>query len=246
MANKMEADQDKPLVYILMGPTASGKTAAAIHLVQHDPFDIISVDSALIYRDMNIGTAKPSAEELKIAPHRLIDIRDPAESYSVAEFQDDVLQEINNVIASGKIPLLVGGTMMYFRVLRTGLSDLPASDVSVRDEISREAEKQGWPFMHAVLKNVDPDSGQRIHPNDSQRIQRALSVYHTTGQTISALYQQMKKRTLPFRFITIALMPSDRQWLHQRIEKRFLAMLSSGFEEEESIRINELGIDDLS
>ena len=222
---------DRPIV-CLMGPTASGKTQLAVSLVQHFPFEIISVDSAMVYREMDIGTAKPSPDILKIAPHRLIDIRDPSEPYSAAQFRDDALREINDIFLHGKIPLLVGGTMMYFRALQQGLSDLPSADPAIRARLNAEGEQKGWPVLHERLAGVDPLAAQRIHPHDSQRIQRALEVYELTGKNLSAW--QEENRTLPdhFKIINLGIAPLDRAVLHERIALRFKNMLDEGFLEE--------------
>jgi tRNA dimethylallyltransferase len=175
---------EKALIVCLMGPTASGKTQLAVDLVQHFPFEIISVDSAMVYRGMDIGTAKPAADILKIAPHRLIDIRDPAEPYSVAQFQADVVHEIDDIVSHGKIPLLVGGTMLYFSALQKGLSELPSANPAVREKLTREAQEFGWGVLHERLAAVDVEAAKRIHPHDAQRIQRALEVYELTGHLI--------------------------------------------------------------
>lgn len=220
----------KPTVICLMGPTASGKTGLACELVQALPLEIVSVDSAMIYRDMNIGTAKPDAETLARAPHRLIDIRDPLEPYSAADFCHDVHREIKEIIANGNRPLLVGGTMLYYRALQQGLSALPAADAEVRNAISQEADALGWQAMHDKLKAVDPESAERIHPNDPQRLQRALEVYRVTGKPLSDLRGMQEEP--PFDFINLALMPEDRALLHKQIERRFDQMLSQGFIDE--------------
>ncbi|WP_428606304.1 tRNA (adenosine(37)-N6)-dimethylallyltransferase MiaA [Sedimenticola sp.] len=215
-----------------MGPTASGKTALAIELVQHLPCDIISVDSALVYRGMDIGTAKPDAAELSQAPHRLIDICDPSEAYSAARFRQDALSEMADISAKGRIPLLVGGTMLYFRALEFGLSPLPEADPEIRAELEREAADLGWETMHRQLESVDPEAAARIHPNDPQRIQRALEVYRLTGQPLSRLHGQEEQDALPYHLVRLARAPSDRAVLHQRIADRFYKMLELGFEEE--------------
>lgn len=215
------------LIFCLMGPTASGKTALACELVSQFPMEIISVDSAMIYRDMNIGTAKPDHETLLHAPHHLIDILDPTESYSAARFCEDVArlsQEINN---RGNIPLLVGGTMMYFRALQQGLSLLPEADETIRAALLEQAETHGWPYMHQWLARIDAPTAARLHPNDTQRIQRALEVYQLTSKPLSA-FLDGEKETPRYQFVNFILMPEDRQWLHQRIESRFLQMLADG------------------
>jgi len=221
-----------PAAIFLMGPTASGKTDLAIQLVQHLPCEIISVDSALVYRGMDIGTAKPDADELRLAPHRLIDICDPSEAYSAARFREDALVAMHEITAVGKIPVLVGGTMLYFRALEHGLSRLPESDKAVRLELQREAEEQGWDAMHKQLAAVDPVAAQRIHPNDPQRIVRSLEVYRISGRSMSDLQAEDQGEKLPYDVVKLARAPTDRSVLHQRIELRFKKMLESGFEEE--------------
>lgn len=221
-----------PPAIFLMGPTASGKTALAIELVQNLPCEIISVDSALVYRGMDIGTAKPDAAELALAPHRLIDICDPSDAYSAARFRADALVEMSEISAKGHIPLLVGGTMLYFRALEYGLSPLPEANAEVRAELEREAKVSGWEAMHAQLQRVDPASAARIHPNDPQRIQRALEVYRLSGQPLSRLQGQMQENALPYRLVKLARAPRSRAVLHQRIAERFNAMLALGFEDE--------------
>lgn len=220
-----------PQAIFLMGPTASGKTDLAIRLVQTMPCEIISVDSAMIYRHMDIGTAKPNAEELSLAPHRLIDILDPAQVYSAADFRADALREMADIHARGKIPLLVGGTMMYFKVLLEGLSPLPGSDAEVREAIEKQASEQGWQVLHDELARLDPVSAQRIHPNDPQRLTRALEVLRLTGKSLTELTRE-KSPPLPYRVFQFAISPADRAVLHDRIALRFDQMLSQGFEEE--------------
>ena len=222
---------DKPTIVCVMGPTASGKTDLAVKLVERFPMDIISVDSALIYKDMNIGTAKPDAEILARAPHRLIDFLDPAVAYSVAEFRADALREIEDIISKGRIPLLVGGTMMYFKALLEGLAELPSSDDEVREALLSEATELGWDKMHDKLRQVDPESAARIHPNDPQRIQRALEVYEISGVPLSQ-WLAKPAEPLPYEPIQIALVPSERAWLHERIARRFDIMLQQGLIEE--------------
>ncbi|WP_228729936.1 tRNA (adenosine(37)-N6)-dimethylallyltransferase MiaA [Shewanella avicenniae] len=214
-----------------MGPTASGKTDLAIALAEQHNCEIISVDSALIYREMDIGTAKPSAQELARAPHRLIDILDPSESYSAADFRSDCLCEIEQIIAQGKTPLLVGGTMMYFKALLEGLSPLPAADEQIRAEIMVQAEQLGWQVMHQQLAEVDPVSAARIHPNDPQRLSRALEVYRISGKSLTEL-TQTKSDAFPYEAVQFAIAPSDRKVLHDRIALRFNQMLALGFVEE--------------
>ncbi len=215
-----------------MGPTASGKTQLAVQLVRQFPVEIISVDSAMVYRGMDIGTAKPDAETLKIAPHRLIDIADPAEPYSAGQFRQDALKEIEDIIALGKTPLLVGGTMLYFRVLQQGLAKLPPADQSLREQLRIRGEQEGWPVLHDELAKIDSATAQRISPQDGQRIQRALEVFQITGIPISEWQQSDTSPLANYQIHNIGLMPSDRTVLHARIEQRFDAMLAAGFEEE--------------
>lgn len=215
-----------------MGPTASGKTALAVELAQRFPLEIISVDSAMVYRGMDIGTAKPDAEILQKAPHRLIDIVDPAIPYSAGQFRQDALREINDIIAKDKTPLLVGGTMLYFRVLQQGLASLPTADQSVRENLRARAELVGWSVLHEELAQIDSAAAQRINPQDSQRIQRALEVYHLTGKSITEWQQSDTSPLVNFEVHNIGLMPSDRTQLHTNIAERFDAMLAAGFEEE--------------
>ncbi|MGP1718118.1 MAG: tRNA (adenosine(37)-N6)-dimethylallyltransferase MiaA [Methylophilus sp.] len=221
-----------PPAIFLMGPTASGKTAATIALYQALPLEIISVDSALVYRSMDIGTAKPDAETLRQAPHHLIDLITPLEQYSAAQFAKDALSLMHAATEKGRVPLLVGGTMLYFNALQHGLSQLPEADQDVRAEIEIEAERVGWPAMHAQLASIDPVVAAKIQPNDAQRIERALEVYRISGQSMSALRAQSTKHELPFNILKIALMPSERAVLHQRIADRFQLMLKQGFVEE--------------
>ena len=215
-----------------MGPTASGKTDLAIYLTEHFPVDIISVDSAMVYRGLNIGSAKPSVEELQKAPHRLIDVVDPLEIYSAARFRKDALREMAKIIQAGRIPLLVGGTMLYFRALLQGLSELPESDEVIRQKLEQQAKEIGWEKMHQRLAEVDVEAAARIHPNDPQRISRALEVYEMTGTAMSQLQKEQKAEPLPYQVLKLALIPSDRALLHQRIEKRFSQMLEQGFIDE--------------
>ncbi len=214
-----------------MGPTASGKTDLAIALRQQLPVEVISVDSALIYRGMDIGTAKPSQAELELAPHRLIDILDPAESYSVMNFREDALREMAEITAQGRIPLLVGGTMLYYKSLLDGLSPLPSADPSIRAQIEAKAEQIGWSGLHQVLSQIDPISAERINPNDSQRINRALEVFYISGKTMTELTASQGEG-IPYDIIQFAIAPQDRAVLHQRIEQRFHKMLDLGFEQE--------------
>lgn len=227
------AEQNKkPWAVFLMGPTASGKTALAIDLVQRLPMDIISVDSALIYKGMDIGSAKPDAETLKQAPHRLIDFLDPAQSYSAADFRKDALKEMADITAQGRIPLLVGGTMLYYKVLKEGIAELPAADEQIRAHILKEAEASGWPAIHGQLQEVDPESAARLNANDSQRLQRALEVYRSTGKSLTWWHKQQKTETFPYNVVNIAVCPTDRSILHDRIAQRFHEMLSQGFYDE--------------
>lgn len=229
--------QKLPVIF-LMGPTASGKTDLAIALRQHLPIELISVDSALVYRSMDIGSAKPSPQELALAPHRLIDIRDPAEPYSVADFLVDAEREIAAIHAQGKIPLLVGGTMLYFRSLLDGLAEMPAADAQVRAQIELEAEEFGWPHIHAQLAQVDPETAGDIHPNHSQRLSRALEVYRVSGKTMTQLRQRQHQPSAQQSFCDrytvcqLAIAPRDRSILHQRIATRFEKMLGNGLVDE--------------
>ena len=221
----------RPLAIFLMGPTASGKSALAMELVRHLPCDIISVDSALVYRGMDIGTAKPTSSELVQAPHRLIDILDPIESYSAADFRRDALREMAQIAAAGRIPLLVGGTMLYYKALLEGLSPLPEADPQVRAEIEQEAASLGWQALHDELCRIDPVSGARIHPNDPQRLSRALEVFRVSGKSLTELTQQQGE-PLPYRTLQFVIAPADRAWLRERIAVRFDTMLTQGFEAE--------------
>lgn len=220
-----------PPALFLMGPTASGKTDLAIELCENLPFEIISVDSALIYRGMDIGTAKPSAAELKKTPHQLIDILDPAQSYSVAEFRKDALLAMQDITARGNIPLLVGGTMMYYKSLIDGLSPLPESNQSVRKIIEAQAEEYGWDTLHQQLAEIDPSSAKRIHPNDPQRLIRALEVYRLTNRSMTDL-MATKSDPIPYNIKQFCIAPDDRKVLHQRISDRFQLMLDIGFQAE--------------
>ncbi len=226
-----QPNTSKPVI-CLMGATATGKTDLAVRLAEQLPCDLISVDSALIYRGMDIGTAKPDAELLARAPHRLIDIKDPAESYSAAEFRHDVLVEIESIHQAGRIPLLVGGTMLYYKTLLEGLANLPKADPQVRQRLLEQAQAQGWDALHQQLQRIDPVSAQRIHPNDPQRLQRALEVHALTGRTLTELWQQQQACALPFTPIQFTVDVADRKLLHRRIEQRFKAMIEAGFEQE--------------
>jgi len=222
----------------LAGPTASGKTAAALAIASRWPTEIISVDSALVYRGMDIGTAKPSAAELAAAPHHLIDIRDPLHAYSAAEFVQDAQQLIGEIQARGKLPLLVGGTMLYFKALFDGLDDMPPADPAIRAAIADEAAAQGWPALHAALAQIDPLTAARLAPNDSQRISRALEVFRVSGQPLSFFHQKNAPKTIAASTrpacatALISLEPTDRAWLHGRIAQRFDAMLAAGLIDE--------------
>lgn len=225
----------RPPVICLMGATASGKTAVAVELVQRLPLEIISVDSAQIYRDLNIGTGKPDADVLRIAPHHLIDILDAAQVYSAADFCRDATEAIATVLAKGKTPLLVGGTMLYFKALRDGLATLPKADQKVRQSIEALAAERGWAAVHAQLQRIDPESAARIHPNDPQRLQRALEVYQVTGRTLTSLHQLEREKSAsapPYQLHFMAIQPTTRNVLHNRIEERFRQMLAAGMEQE--------------
>lgn len=217
----------KPLAVAIMGPTASGKTAAALHIAATLPTEIISVDSALIYRGMDIGTAKPSLTERAAVPHHLIDIREPNESYSVRQFRDDAIQLISEIHARGNLPLLVGGTMLYFKALRDGLDDLPPADPALRAQIDMEITRYGISVLHERLRVLDPMTADRLKPTDTQRIQRAMEIVLLTGQPMSAQLAKSKPPNLDFSMLSIALEPSDRSVLHDRISNRFDAMLSA-------------------
>jgi tRNA dimethylallyltransferase len=215
----------KLLAVAIMGPTASGKTAAALAIARERPVEIISVDSALVYRGMDIGTAKPTPEELASAPHHLIDIIDPLDAYSVAQFRNDALRLVADISARGALPLLVGGTMMYFKGLTDGLDDLPTADAAVRAALDEEAARIGWPGMHAKLRALDPPTADRLAPNDAQRINRALEIIELSGKPMSELLARRAKPELPFELVSFALEPLDRSVLHRRIALRFDQML---------------------
>jgi tRNA dimethylallyltransferase len=221
----MNHTAQRPRAVAIMGPTASGKTAAALAIAARVPAEIISVDSALVYRGMDIGTAKPTREELASVPHHLIDIIDPLDSYSVAQFRSATLRLVDDIHGRGKLPLLVGGTMLYFKGLTDGLDDLPGADPAVRAELENEAARLGWPALHARLATLDPPTAARLKPNDAQRIQRALEIIRLSGQPMSALLDQRAPETLPFELTSFALEPSDRAVLHERIARRFDLML---------------------
>ncbi|MEE9342920.1 MAG: tRNA (adenosine(37)-N6)-dimethylallyltransferase MiaA [Gammaproteobacteria bacterium] len=227
----MNSDKRPPALF-LMGPTASGKTGLAVDLVKRFPVDIISVDSALIYREMNIGTAKPEADILKIAPHRLVDIKDPSETYSAAEFVADASREMQAITAAGRIPLLVGGTMLYFRALENGLSLLPSADPEIRKILESKILNEGLQSLHDELSEVDPVAARRIHSNDRQRTLRALEVYKITGQSMTRLFEAGVEGLTSHRLLKIILAPAEREILHERIDLRFHLMLENGFLDE--------------
>jgi tRNA dimethylallyltransferase len=232
----MPSPSTSPPRYVaLAGPTASGKTAAALAIARAHEVEIISVDSALVYRGMDIGTAKPTAEELAAVPHHLINIHDPLQAYSAAEFVSDAQRLIGEISARGKLPLLVGGTMLYFKALFEGIDAMPKADPAIRAVLEQEARQQGWPALHAELARVDPVTAARLNPADSQRIQRALEVYRASGQPMSSFHtlKTMANRDAPTRdHILISLEPVNRAWLHERIAQRFEAMLANGFLDE--------------
>lgn len=234
MNNSFMNKDDTPLppAIFLMGPTASGKTGAAVSLISKLPVEIISVDSALVFKHMNIGTAKPEADILEKAPHYLIDIIDPTSAYSAANFRSDTLRLMADITARGKIPLLVGGTMLYFKALEEGLSGLPEANPEVRAALDAKAAQIGWPAMHSKLAKIDLVTAARLEPNDTQRIQRALEVYEITGETISSLFAKQTNEALPYQLLKISLVPSDRKVLHERIAVRFDQMLTAGFVDE--------------
>ena len=217
---------------VLLGPTASGKTAAALALAQALPIEIISVDSALVYRDMDIGTAKPGAAEQAQCPHHLIDVVSPEEAYSAARFRSEALRLMDEITARGRVPVLAGGTMLYFKALRDGLSALPAADPALRREIDEEAARLGWPALHAALARLDPEAAARLEPGDAQRIQRALEIVRLTGRPLAESYARRDMAPPALRLLPIALAPSDRAVLHARIEARFDQMLAAGLVDE--------------
>lgn len=221
----------RPPAIFIMGPTASGKTELAIALRQRLPVELISVDSALIYRGMDIGTAKPSAGELAQAPHRLIDIRDPGQTYSVADFRTDALKEMADITSDGRIPLLVGGTMLYYKALLVGLSPLPPADPTIRECIKQHASEQGWKALHCQLQEIDPVGALRIHPNDSQRLSRALEVFFISGKTLTEMIK-ISGESLSYHVYQFAIAPSSRALINHRIELRYRQMLAAGFETE--------------
>ena len=221
-----------PPAIFLMGPTASGKTGLAVELYQHLPVELISVDSALVFKGMDIGTAKPDAATLAQAPHHLIDLIPPTEVYSAANFRNDALKLMSDITARGKVPLLVGGTMLYFKALQGGLSNLPEANVEVRARLDAEALQIGWPEMHAKLAKIDPATAARLEPADAQRVQRALEVYEISGKTMTELHLATSGEDLPYRLLKLALVPPDRSVLHSRIATRFDVMLKQGFLDE--------------
>lgn len=221
-----------PLAIFIMGPTASGKTDLAVDLVNKYQCELISVDSALVYQGMDIGTAKPDADTLQRAPHRLISFIDPSQSYSAADFRSDALAEMAAITGQGKVPVLVGGTMLYFRALQYGLSALPAANPEIREALTKQAESKGWAALHQQLREIDPESAAKIHPNDPQRLQRALEVYALTGVTMSEHHKKATINKLPYNLLKIALIPSDREWLKQRAALRFDLMIKAGFLDE--------------
>jgi tRNA dimethylallyltransferase len=221
------SDTRQPAV-LLMGPTASGKTAIAVELAKRFPFEIVNVDSAQIYRHMDIGTAKPDREAQRRAPHHLIDIVDPTERYSAARFCEDANEILAEIYARGNVPLLAGGTMLYFKSLIEGLSDLPPADPDTRLVIDTMAQESGWPALHAELARIDPETAARLQPQDAQRVQRALEVFYLTGQPMSALIARGRAKGSPYRILALALQPGDRSALHERIAQRFEIMLELG------------------
>jgi tRNA dimethylallyltransferase len=232
------AHRAAPPAILLMGPTASGKTDLALALAERLPCDVVSVDSTQVYRGMDIGTAKPGPEVLRRVPHRLIDLRDPAEPYSAADFRRDALREMAAIVAAGRIPLLVGGSMLYFRALIRGLSELPRADGELRGRLEAEAGRLGWPALHARLARIDPNLAARIHPNDAQRIQRALEVHTLTGRPPSELFAASSGPIFPYRGIVLVLAAAGRARLHARIAARFDAMLAQGMVGEVEVLYN--------
>jgi tRNA dimethylallyltransferase len=221
-----------PPAILLMGPTASGKTALALEIALHLPLEIVSVDSAQVYRGMDLGTAKPSLAERAAVPHHLIDVIDPDRSYSAAQFRADATRLMREIVGRGRVPLLAGGTMLYFKALREGLSELPQADAAVRAAIEAEAREKGWPALHAELARIDAATAARLNPADAQRIQRALEVFRVTGKALSALQGARVAARAPYHFVPLALVPAERALLHRRIEARFDAMLAAGLVEE--------------
>lgn len=222
----------RPWAIFLMGPTAAGKTDAAIALHERLGHELISVDSAMVYQGMDVGSAKPSAAELARAPHRLIDIRDPADPYSAADFREDALREMRQISAAGQVPLLVGGTMLYYKRLVEGVANLPAADAAIRERLENQRQQEGLIGLHRTLAAVDPPSAARIHPNDPQRLMRALEVFYASGRPMSELWAEQRPETFPWRVLSVALAPQDRKVLHQRIALRFESMLAEGLIDE--------------
>lgn len=225
-----------PAAIVLLGPTASGKTALAMELVdefsRHRPLEIVSVDSAQVFVDMNVGTAKPDAATLRRYPHHLIDLITPEQRYSAARFRNDALKAMADITARGKVPLLVGGTMLYFKALREGLAELPEADTALRAEIDAEAARKGWPALHAELAVIDPATAARLKPTDAQRIQRALEIVKLTGEPLDRFFAAQTPPALPFQLHAFGLVPADRGWLHARIAQRFEEMLRQGLVDE--------------
>jgi tRNA dimethylallyltransferase len=238
-----KAKQPDPPAILLMGPTASGKTAVALEIARALPCEIVSVDSALVYKGMDIGTAKPDAEALQAVPHHLVDIIEPHETYSAARFRDDALAAMREITERGRIPLLVGGTMLYFQALVEGLNELPQADPMIRLVIDTMAQEEGWPAVYARLKQVDPATAARLDPNDKQRVQRALEIYYISGKTMADLLQKPRYVYFPYTPIKIALIPDERALLHERIEKRFVHMLEAGLVSEVERLREEYGLD---
>ena len=228
------AQPPRPKAILLMGPTASGKTAAALELARHFPIELISVDSAQVFVDMNVGTAKPDAATLAAFPHHLIDLITPEEAYSAARFRNDALACMADIVRRGRIPLLVGGTMLYYKALLEGLAELPAADPAIRAEIDSLAATHGWLAVHAELAHVDPETARRLHPTDSQRLQRALEIYRLSGVPMSTLLAQGEKEPPAYDYLALGLLPADRAVLHTRIAARFDEMLAQGLEDEVS------------
>ncbi len=230
--SKFAPSKKLPPAIAILGPTASGKSNLALSITDHFPIEIISIDSAQVYRYLDIGSAKPDPQILTKIPHHLINLIDPDQQYSAAQFRHDALLTMKEITLRGNIPLLVGGTMLYFKALREGLSDLPPADQQIRKEIEASAAEKGWSTLHHLLQSVDPMSAERIQPNDSQRIQRALEIYYLTGKPMSQQMVSSQPASIPYRLISIALLPSDRKVLHQRIQHRFETMLEMGLIEE--------------